>query len=164
MHRNLAVILWQFNYGKNSFIVLILEEDKGATKERLKQNLKGTYLNGVKRLECLTSNYTYIPRDMSPACHCQDVFRFAFKTTSWDLLSFIESQTSSNQFLSLLISFQSKQNDPSEMWTNTTGQAQNDNHWSAPKVRPKIRSPNAEQKPQLLLQTVRCGFRKKKKD
>ena len=82
MHRNLAVILWQFNYGKNSFIVLILEEDKGATKERLKQNLKGTYLNGVKRLECLTSNYTYIPRDMSPACRSQDVFRFAFKTTS----------------------------------------------------------------------------------
>ena len=28
MHQNLAVILWQFNFGKNSFIVLILGDVK----------------------------------------------------------------------------------------------------------------------------------------
>ena len=27
MHQNLAVILWQFNYGKNSFIILVQKFD-----------------------------------------------------------------------------------------------------------------------------------------
>ena len=30
MHQNLAVILWQFNNGKNNFIVLIPEKEVGA--------------------------------------------------------------------------------------------------------------------------------------
>ena len=32
MHQNLAVILWQFNYGKNSFIVLS-RVDPGLTEQ-----------------------------------------------------------------------------------------------------------------------------------
>ena len=50
MHQNLAIILWQFNYGKNSFIVLVPAAAARLTASPQQNTNRGTCLFRLRLL------------------------------------------------------------------------------------------------------------------